>query len=138
MLLHHALRTESANEMLPLAHVASEGSDEPAHPHSLARDIAAHIHNESAYSPTRWLFIIHQRTPQQIRRKKCSKKRLVSRLNLSDQPAHPGSQLSLERMLHTKNENKKFYRQTCVCGSRQLQRGVGGLLLDGSSYQFFF
>ena len=81
MLLHHALRTESAHEMLPLAHVASEGSDEPAHPHSLARDIAAHIHNESAYSPTRWLCIIHQRLPQQTR-KKCSKKRLVSRLNL--------------------------------------------------------
>ena len=55
--------------MLPLAHAASEGSDEPAHPHSLARDIAAHIHNESAYSPTRWLCIIHQRTPQQIRKK---------------------------------------------------------------------
>ena len=53
MLLHHALRTESAHELLPLAHVASEGSDEPAHPHSLARDIAAHIHNESVYSPTR-------------------------------------------------------------------------------------
>ena len=69
MLLHHALRTESAHEMLPLAHVASEGSDEPAHLHSLARDIAAHIHNESAYSPTRWLCIIHQRTPQQARKK---------------------------------------------------------------------
>ena len=81
MLLHHVLQTESAHEMLPLAHAASEGSDEPAHPHSLARDIAAHIHNESAYSPTRWLCIIHQRTPQQIR-KTCSKKRLVSRLNL--------------------------------------------------------
>ena len=60
MLLHHALRTESAHEMLPHAHAAREGSDEPAHPHSLARDIAAHIHNVSAYSPTRWLCIIHQ------------------------------------------------------------------------------
>ena len=69
MLLHHALRTESAHEMLHLAHVASEGSDEPAHPHNLARDIAAHIHNENAYSPTRWLCIIHQRTPQQTRKK---------------------------------------------------------------------
>ena len=61
--------------------VASEGSDEPAHPHSLARDIAADIQNERAYSPTRWLCIIHQRTSQQTR-KKCSKRRLVSRLNL--------------------------------------------------------
>ena len=60
MLLHHALQTESAREMLPLVHVASKGSDEPAHPHSLARDIAAHIHNESVYSPTRWLCIIHR------------------------------------------------------------------------------
>ena len=56
----------------------------------------------------------------------------------ADQPAHPRSQLALESTLHAKNENKKFYRQTCVCGSRQLQRGRGGLLLDGSSYQFFF
>ena len=80
MLLNHALRTESAHEMLPLAHAASEGSDEPAHPHSLTTHIATHIHIESAYRPTRWLCIIHQRTPQQIR-KKCSKKRLVSRLN---------------------------------------------------------
>ena len=31
-----------------IAHAASGGSDEPAHLHSLARDIAAHIHNESA------------------------------------------------------------------------------------------
>ena len=52
MLPHHVLRTESAHEMLPLAHAGSGGSDEPAHPHSLVRDIAAHIHNESAYSPT--------------------------------------------------------------------------------------
>ena len=43
----------------------------------------------------------------------------------ADQPAHPRSQLALESMLHAKNENKKFYRQTCVCGSRQLQRGRG-------------
>ena len=50
----HALRTESAHEMLPLAHAASEGSDEPAHPHSLAMDIAAHIHNESAFCPSKW------------------------------------------------------------------------------------
>ena len=57
MLLHHALRTESAHEMLPLAHAVSEDSNEPAHPHSLARDI------------TRWLCITHQRTPQQIRKK---------------------------------------------------------------------
>ena len=41
----------------------------------------------------------------------------------ADQPAHPRSQLALESMLHAKNENKKFYRQQCVCGSRQLQRG---------------
>ena len=75
MLLHHALRSESAHEMLPLAHVASEGSDEPAHTHNLARDIAAHIHNESAYSPTRWLTNITT-----DKKKKCSKKRLVSRL----------------------------------------------------------
>ena len=73
MLLHHALRTELAHEMLPLAHVASEGSDEPAHPHSLASDIAAHIHNESVYSPTRWLCIIHQRTRQQTRKKNVRK-----------------------------------------------------------------
>ena len=44
----------------------------------------------------------------------------------ADQPAHPRSQLALESTLHAKNENKKFYRQTCVCGSRQLQRGRGG------------
>ena len=44
----------------------------------------------------------------------------------ADQPAHPRSQLALESMLHVKNENKKFYRQTCVCGSRQLQGGGGG------------
>ena len=44
----------------------------------------------------------------------------------ADQPAHPRSQLALESMLHAKNENKKFYRQTCVCGSKQLQRGGGG------------
>ena len=60
----------------------------------------------------------------------------------ADQPVYPRSQLALESMLHAKNENKKFYRQTCMCGSRQLQRGGGegggGLLLDGSSYQFFF
>ena len=29
--------------MVPLAHAASEGSDEPAHPHSLASGINAHI-----------------------------------------------------------------------------------------------
>ena len=46
--------------MLPLAHTASEGSDEPAHPLSLARGITAHIHNEGAYSPTWWLCLIHQ------------------------------------------------------------------------------
>ena len=40
-LLLQALRTESAHEMLPLSRAASEGSDEPAHPHSLAMDIAA-------------------------------------------------------------------------------------------------
>ena len=44
----------------------------------------------------------------------------------ADQPAHPRSQLALESTLHAKNENKKFYRQTCVCQSRQLQRGRGG------------
>ena len=45
----------------------------------------------------------------------------------ADQPAHPRSQLALESTLHAKNENKKFYHQTCVCGSRQLQRGgMGG------------
>ena len=40
---------ESVHEiMLPLAHAASEGSDGPAHPPSLARGITAHIHNEGA------------------------------------------------------------------------------------------
>ena len=40
---------ESAHEiMLPLAHAASEGSDESAHPLSPARGITAHIHNEGA------------------------------------------------------------------------------------------
>ena len=34
--------------MLPLAHAASEGSGESAHPPSLARGITAHIHNEGA------------------------------------------------------------------------------------------
>ena len=34
--------------MLPLAHAASEGSDESAHPLSPARGITAHIHNEGA------------------------------------------------------------------------------------------
>ena len=29
--------------MVPLAHATSEGSDEPAHPHNLARGINAHI-----------------------------------------------------------------------------------------------
>ena len=29
--------------MVPLAHVTSEGSDKPAHPHGLARGITAHI-----------------------------------------------------------------------------------------------
>ena len=29
--------------MVPLAHATSEGSDEPAHPHSLAKGINAHI-----------------------------------------------------------------------------------------------
>ena len=38
MLLHHALQNEPVHEiMVPLAHATSEGSDEPAHPHSLAR-----------------------------------------------------------------------------------------------------
>ena len=42
-------RNESVHEiMLPLAHAASEGSDEPAHPLSLAKGITAHIHNEGA------------------------------------------------------------------------------------------
>ena len=44
----------------------------------------------------------------------------------ADQPAHPRSQLALESLLHAKNENIKIYRQTCVCGSRQLQRRGGG------------
>ena len=49
MLLHHALywavyETSQFHEiMVPLAHATSEGSDEPAHPHSLARGINAHI-----------------------------------------------------------------------------------------------
>ena len=30
--------------MVPLAHATCEGSDEPAHPHSLVRDLTAHIH----------------------------------------------------------------------------------------------
>ena len=157
MLLHHALRTESAHEMLPLAHAASEGSDEPAHLHSLAMDIAAHIHIESAYSPTVYNTPTNTATDKN---KKCWKKRLVSRLNLYlnlrddstqfgiwtektfemiatssgfalitpfrtcsllrigvDQPAHPRSQLAT-----CKNANKKFYHQTCMCGSR----GGGG------------
>ena len=33
--------------MVPLAHATSEVSDEPAHPHSLARGITAHIHSDS-------------------------------------------------------------------------------------------
>ena len=32
--------------MVPLAHATSEVSDKPAHPHSLARGITAHIHIE--------------------------------------------------------------------------------------------
>ena len=44
MLLHHALHWAVYDEiMVPLAHATSEGSDEPAHPHSLARGINAHI-----------------------------------------------------------------------------------------------
>ena len=40
---------ESVHEiMLPLAHAASEGSDESAHQLNLARGITAHIHNEGA------------------------------------------------------------------------------------------
>ena len=31
--------------MVPLAHATSEGSDEPAHPHSLARHICSHTRN---------------------------------------------------------------------------------------------
>ena len=34
--------------MLPLAHAVNEGSDQPAHPLSLARGITAHVHNEDA------------------------------------------------------------------------------------------
>ena len=34
--------------MLPLAHAASEGSDESAHPLGLDGGITAHIHNEGA------------------------------------------------------------------------------------------
>ena len=70
MLLHHTLHW-AVNETIqfmrlcftyvPLAHAASEGSDESAHPLSLARGITAHIHNEGAcLSPTRWLSIMHQ------------------------------------------------------------------------------
>ena len=44
----------------------------------------------------------------------------------ADQSAHPRSQLALESMLHAKNENKKFYPQTCVCGSRKPGWGGGG------------
>ena len=44
MLLHHALHWAVYETiMVPLAHATSEGSDEPAHPHSLARGINAHI-----------------------------------------------------------------------------------------------
>ena len=44
MLLHHALHwAVYETSMVPLAHATSEGSDEPAHPHSLARGINAHI-----------------------------------------------------------------------------------------------
>ena len=47
MLFHHALQWAVDEEiMLPLAHAASEGSDGPAHPPSLARGITAHIHNK--------------------------------------------------------------------------------------------
>ena len=45
----------------------------------------------------------------------------------ADQPAHPCSQLALESMLHAKNENKKFYRQTCVrIQTTPKRRGEGG------------
>ena len=44
MLLHHTLHWAVYETiMVPLAHATSEGSDEPAHPHSLARGINAHI-----------------------------------------------------------------------------------------------
>ena len=44
MLLHHALHwAVYETSMVPRAHATSEGSDEPAHPHSLARGINAHI-----------------------------------------------------------------------------------------------
>ena len=44
MLLHHALHwAVYETSQLPLANATSEGSDEPAHPHSLARGINTHI-----------------------------------------------------------------------------------------------
>ena len=84
-------RFSSWDYVLPLAHAASECSDDSAHLLSLARGITAHIHNEGAcLSPTRWLCLIYQWTPQQFiiyycllwDKKNCSKKPLVLWLNL--------------------------------------------------------
>ena len=62
-----SMKRVSSWDVLPLAHATSEGSGESAHPLSLARGITAHTHNEGAcLSPTRWLCIIHQSTPQQL------------------------------------------------------------------------
>ena len=46
----------------------------------------------------------------------------------ADQPALQRSQLALETMIAkpATNQKLKFHRPTCVCGSRQLQRGLGG------------
>ena len=58
----------------------------------------------------------------------------------ADQPAHPHSQLALESMiakpLHAKKKRKENSTGRHVCA--EPDNGVGGLLLKGSSYQFFF
>ena len=59
--------------MVPLAHATSEVSDEPAHPHSLARGITAHIQIEG----TCLKLDLKSHWVASDKKNKCSKKRLV-------------------------------------------------------------
>ena len=116
--------------MVPLTHATSEGSDEPAHPHSLARGINAHIPGcrcrckSKAFLPNsaRNFFVCKQ----QMRR--------------SARAPAQFYQLSLESMIAKPATCKKIKFLSDMRARIQTIPTGGGveLLLEGGSYQFFF
>ena len=136
MLLHHTLHwAVYETSQVPLAHAISEGSDEPAYPHSLARGINAHIQGKSLSFTVRvYLNLQLSFLPISARNFfvfKQQRSRSASALAQF-------YQLSLESMIAKPATCK--VRHVCADPDNS-NGGVGGrveLLLEGGSYQFFF